>query len=102
MRLEKKKYFLCPMCGEKLKLPKTEELEMAIIFHPNEGLKKCFKNLFNFRSKFLKIRRIASIGSAYTLPIILKLFIGRVATNHSKKFFYNDVYKLRLKILFIF
>ncbi len=26
MRLEKKKYFLCPVCGEKLKLPKTEEL----------------------------------------------------------------------------
>ena len=61
MKLEKKKYFLCPMCGEKLKLPKTEELEvifknvvvdvvvlykleMAIIFHLNEVLKKYFKN----------------------------------------------------------
>lgn len=42
MKLEKKKYFLCPMCGEKLKLPKTEELEMAIIFHLNEVLKKYF------------------------------------------------------------
>ena len=31
MRLEKKKYFLCPMCGEKLKLPKTEELEIIFI-----------------------------------------------------------------------
>ena len=31
MKLEKKKYFLCPMCGEKLKLPKTEE-ELEIIF----------------------------------------------------------------------
>ena len=31
MKLEKKKYFLCPMCGEKLKLPKTEELEVIFI-----------------------------------------------------------------------
>ena len=31
MKLEKKKYFLCPMCGEKLKLPKTEELEIIFI-----------------------------------------------------------------------
>ena len=31
MKLEKKKYFLCPMCREKLKLPKTEELEIIFI-----------------------------------------------------------------------
>lgn len=31
IKLEKKKYFLCPMCGEKLKLPKTEELEIIFI-----------------------------------------------------------------------
>lgn len=31
MRLEKKKYFLCPVCGEKLKLPKTEELAIILI-----------------------------------------------------------------------
>lgn len=29
--VRKKKYFLCPMCGEKLKLPKTEELEVIFI-----------------------------------------------------------------------
>ena len=31
MKLEKKKYFLGRMCGEKLILPKTEELEIIFI-----------------------------------------------------------------------
>ena len=31
MKLEKKKFFICPMCGEKHKVPKTDELAIVLI-----------------------------------------------------------------------
>ena len=31
MKLEKKKYFICPMCGIKHKIPKTKDLAVTLI-----------------------------------------------------------------------
>lgn len=36
MKIEKKKYFICPMCGAKHKVPKTKELVVTLI-HCNCG-----------------------------------------------------------------